>query len=299
MRAFIGLPAIALAVLTLVTMTAPAQADDANSAPPQVKLTAAGDEGLIGPGKTTLARFSTEAPDPSWEYAPRSKVGVSCTIDGFGVPCAPTYYGCCAQPESVAPLSLDARWDAQASSAGLGTYFGEVAVPEGLSSGLHTVAVTATDEDGTGQPATVAVTYDATPPSAPELTQAPSHVTHERKPIFRFAATDGVRLISKRDEPFWATLRRLDPPGQVYRANGAGGGSYLSVWGPTCPTLRSCSDRGQAVYEAFERGFGYGVPEWLVAGLYEFRVRARDAVGNVSPYTTYRFRIVPRRERRR
>jgi hypothetical protein len=280
-------------------MTAPAQADDANSVPPQVKLTAAGDEGLIGPGKTTLARFSTEASGPSWEYAPGSKVSVSCTIDGRGVPCAPAYDGCCAQPASVASLGLYARWVARVSSAGLGTYFGEVALPKGLSSGLHTVTVAATDEDGTSQPATVAVTYDATPPSAPELTQVPSHVTRERKPILRFAATDDVRLISKRDEPFWAALRRLDPPGQVYRANGFGGGSYLSVWGPTCPTLRSCSGRGQAVYEAFERGFGYGVPERLVAGLYEFRVRARDAVGNVSPYTTYRFRIVPRRERRR
>lgn len=283
MRAFIGLLASALAVLPLVAMTAPAQADDANSVPPQVKLTAAEGEGLIGPGKRTLARFSTEAPDPSWEYAPGSKVTVSCTIDGRGVPCAPIYDGCCAQPASV----------------GLGTYFGEVAAPKGLSSGLHTVAVTATDEDGTGPPATVAVTYDATPPSAPKLTQVPSHVTHERKPIFRFAATDGVRLISKRDEPFWAALRRLDPPGQVYRAYGGGSGSYLSVWGPFCPTLRSCSGRGQAVYEAFERGFGYGVPERLVAGLYEFRVRARDAVGNVSPYTTYRFRIVPRQRQRR
>jgi hypothetical protein len=297
MRTFVGLLAVALAVLPLVAMSAPAQADDANSAPPQVKLTAAGDEGLIGPGKTTLARFSTEAPDPSWEYAPGSKVSVSCTIDGRGAPCAPIYDGCCAQHESVAPLSLDAGWGAQASSAGLGTYVGELAVPKGLSSGLHTVAVVATDEDGTGQPATVAVTYDATPPSAPELTQVPAHVTHERKPIFRFAATDDVRLISKRDEPFWAALRRLDPPGQVYRTNRSG--SYLSVWGPTCPTLRSCSDRGQAVYEGFDRSLGYGVPERLVAGLYEFRVRARDAVGNVSPYTTYRFRIVPRRARRR
>lgn len=291
-----GLLAIALAVLSLVARTAPAQADDANSVPPQVKLISVGDEGLIGPGKTTLARFSTEAPDPSWEYAPRSKVSVTCTVDGLAVPCAPTYSGCCAQP-APAPITLDARWGAQASSAGLGTYVGEVAVPKDLSSGLHAVAVVATDEDGTGQPATLAVTYDAIPPLAPELTQVPSHLTHERKPIFRFAATDGVRLISKRDEPFWAALRRLDPPGQVYRANPSG--SYLSVWGPTCPTLRSCSDRGQAVYEAFERGFGYGVPERLVAGLYEFRVRARDAVGNVSPYTTYRFRVVPRRKRRR
>jgi hypothetical protein len=294
MRAFIGLTT-ALAVLQFVAITAPAQADDANSAPPRVKLTAAGDEGLIGPGKTTLAHFSTEAPDSSWEYAPGSKVSVSCTLDGRGVACAPAYDGCCAQPASVAPLSLGARWAARASSAGLGVYVGEVAVPKGLSSGLHTLAVAATDEDGTSQPATVAVTYDAIPPSAPKLTQVPSHLTHERKPIFRFAATDGVRLISKRDEPFWATLRRLHPPGQVYRANPRG--SYLSVWGPNCPTLRSCSDRAQAVYEAFERNLGYGVPERLSAGLYEFRVRARDAVGNVSSYTTYRFRIVPRRKR--
>jgi hypothetical protein len=286
---------IAFSLLAAVLVATPANAMDTNGAAPQVKLTAAGQEGILGPGKTTLAYFHTEAPDPSWEYAPDSKVDFACTIDGASTPCAGTYYGCCRGTPEVVPFRPFLRQDADARSAGLGIYTGSVPLPAHLADGTHTITVTATDEDGTGPPATVTAIYDTMPPSAPELTEMPPRVSHIRKPIFRFAATDDVRLLTKRGEPFVAGLRRLDPPGQHYRQNGSG--SYMSTWGPFCPTLLACSARSQAVYEAFERSLSFGVPERLVAGLYEFRVGAHDAVGNKSALTTYRFRVAPGKRR--
>lgn len=269
---------------------APASADDANVAPPQVKLKAAGKEGLLGLGKSTLAYFETEAPEPSWEYTPDSKVTFACAIDGAPTPCAGTFYGCC-HTTAEAPAARATEAPPFIPKPGFGVYTGRVPLPTRLTDGVHTITVTATDEDGTGPPASVSVIYDTTPPAAPELTEMPPRVSHIRKPIFRFASTDNVRLLTKRGEPLVAGLRRLHPPGQVYRQNGSG--SYLSTWGPFCPTLLACSARSQAVYEAAERGLFFGIPERLVAGLYEFRVRARDAVGNKSALTTYRFRIAP------
>jgi len=112
-----------------------------------------------------------------------------------------------------------------------------------------------------------------------------------RKPIFRFGATDDQRLVRKRGEPFTASLRRLQPPGLVYRSN-AFVESFLEVWFPRCPTLLTCSTQAQASYMVSEGWYSYGEPERLTAGLYELRVRARDAVGNKSPLTTYRFRVL-------
>jgi hypothetical protein len=172
-----------------------------------------------------------------------------------------------------------------------------VPIPKGLSAGPHTVTVVATDEDGTDpEPPSIAVTMDRTPPAAPQLTQVPPRRSKIRKPIFRFSASDEVRLASKDREIFTAVLRRLKPTGAVYR--NAYANSFLDVWGPRCPTLLTCSTRAQATYMVSERWYSYGEPERLIPGLYELRVRARDAVGNKSPFTTYRFRILPGKPRR-
>jgi hypothetical protein len=276
----------------LLLSAATAQAQDANTSPPQVELRAAGQEGILGPRASSLAFYSTAAPDPGSEFAPDSTVSFTCTVDAQRVPCGATYEGCC---RTSAPLS-EPRADgagvlAEDRQFGLGPFSGSVPVLKGLASGPHTVTVTATDEDGTGPPASVTVDYDTTPPSAPELTQMPPRRSRIHKPLFRYAATDGVRLLSKRDQPFKAELRRLDPAEVIFHEHSEGG--YLGTWVPRCSTLLTCAGRSQAVYEGFQRSFGFGVPEWLPPGRYEFSVLARDAVGNQSPLTRYRFQILP------
>jgi hypothetical protein len=271
----------AVVALLLLAGAAGARAQDLNTAPPQVELRSAGNEAILGPAVRRLATFRTAAPDPSWEYAPQSAVSFTCTIDGRAIPCGSTYFGCCKTP-SATPL---------ARQFGLGTFIGSVPVPRGLASGPHTVTVTATDEDGTGPPASVPVTYDTTPPSAPELIEAPPRASHDHKPTFRYTATDDVRLIGKRDEAFRAALRRLGPrPEVIFREHRES--FYIGTWSPRCSTLRTCTGRSRASYEGFQRNLGFGVPEWLPAGRYEFSVYARDAVGNESPPTHYRFRIL-------
>lgn len=274
-----------------------AQAQDANTSPPQVELRAAGQEGILGAKASSLAFYSTAAPDPSWEYAPDSKVTFVCAVDARNVPCGATYEGCCRTSGPVMEaFSGRAGAPGKDRQFGLGPFSGSVPVPKGLASGTHTVTVTATDEDGTGPPATATVIYDTTPPSAPELTEAPSRRTRIHKPLFRYTATDDVRLIDKRQEAFRAELRRLDPSEVIFRERRES--AYIGSWIPHCATLLTCTGRSQAMYEGFQRGLGIGVPEWLRPGLYEFSVYARDAVGNKSPVTRYRFRILPGRRRR-
>jgi hypothetical protein len=284
-----------LALLTGAVMASPAGAADANSVPPQVELTAAGIEGILGSGKEDLAHFVTVAPDPSYEYSPESEVHFACAVDARTVPCVGSYDGCCRVVREI-PVRAAPESPAAAGGLGLGVFRGAVLKPKWLADGPHTVTVTATDEDGTSAPVSVDDTYDIEPPSTPRLTQVPPRVGHERKPIFRFTSTDDARLLSKRGEPFRAVLRRLAPPWQTYRPGF--GGSYLGTWDTACPSLLTCEGRSQAEYEASEHGsLFFGVPERLVAGPYEFKVRARDAVGNKSAYARYRFRIVPGKPR--
>jgi hypothetical protein len=168
-------------------------------------------------------------------------------------------------------------------------------MPKHLPNGPHTVTVVATDEDGTDhEPPSVTVVMDRTPPTAPELTQVPPRRSRIHKPIFRFSASDDQRLVQRGAEAFTASLRRLKPPGIVYRSDGFRE-VFLSMYFPRCPTLLTCSTRAQAAYMVSERGYSYGEPERLTPGAYELRVRARDAVLNKSPLTSYRFRILPGR----
>jgi len=272
----------AVAALLLLLGATVAQAQDPNTAPPQVELRAAGQEGILGPKASVLAFFSTTTTDPSGEYAPDSAVSFACAVDALAVPCGGSYGGCCrAAPGSPAPNAKFVP----------GPFDGSVPVPQDLASGSHTVTVIATDEDGTGPPASVTVSYDTTPPTAPELIQAPPRASHIHKPLFRYTATDDVRLIDKKDDPFRSALRRLDPPEVIFRERREGG--YLGTLIPRCPTLLTCTGGSRAVYEGFQRGYSFGVPEWLPPGRYEFSVLARDAVGIKSPLSRYRFRILP------
>jgi hypothetical protein len=285
----------ALALLLLFLATAPtAGAEDGNSLPPSVKLTPGGrnNEGVVGPKQAILATFETEEPDPSWAYRTGSKVSFTCLLDGGPVDCPVSFEGCCRMSAPAASHQSAAESTPALPPYGYGRFAGTVPVPPGLASGSHTITVSAADEDGTSPtPATIAVIYDDDPPEAPQLTQAPPRRSHIRKPIFRFTATDAERLVGSRDREFAAVLRRLDPPGVAYRENDSE--SFMDVWGARCPTLLTCSTRAQAAYMASEQWYSYGEPERLTAGLYEFRVRALDAVGNKSPLKTYRFRILP------
>lgn len=287
----------AVVALTLPLSAATAQADDANTTPPLVELRAAGQEGILGPKSPNLAFFSTATSEPGSEYAPKSKVSFACTVDARTVPCGATYSGCCSAGVPIAePLAgSPARPLREGGQFVPGPFIGSVPMPTSLTDGPHTVTVTATDGDGTGPPASVGVTYDTTPPSAPELTKAPPHVSHIHKPTFRYRATDAVRLIGKRDEVFRAAFRRLDPPEWIFRERRES--FYIGSWIPRCTTLLVCEGRSRAVYEGFQRNLFFGVPEWLQPGPYEFSVYARDAVGNESPLTRYRFRILPGRAR--
>ena len=271
---------------------APASAGDANSVPPRIELTAAGPEGMVGPGMEALAYFSTPdwgtegAADESWRYTKGSKVTFSCTIDGRPVRCPVEH------EEVIEGPGILLRPTGSGERVRPGPFYGYVPVPKGLANGPHTLTVVATDEDGTDpNPPSVTVAMDRTPPQAPELTQVPPHRSWVRKPIFRFRASDDLRLVKEHAEPFTASLRRLNPPGLVFKSF-SGADSFLEVWGVRCPTLATCSTRAQASYLVSEDWYSYGEPERLTPGRYELRVRVRDAVGNKSPLTTYRFRVL-------
>ncbi|MGN6816369.1 MAG: hypothetical protein ACTHK3_09845, partial [Solirubrobacterales bacterium] len=239
---------LVLCACGVAVLAAPALAGDANQVPPQVELTPAGQEGIVGPRSEALAYFSTsesEVPggDTSAEYTRGSKVTFACTLDGRPIRCPAEYL----ETEAGRGVLLRAR--AKRGREVLpGPFYGWVPMPKRLASGPHTITVVATDEDGTdADPPSVTVTVDRTPPSAPELTQVPPRRSWTHKPIFRFAASDDVRLVRKRGETFTASLRRLKPPGLVWKSN-AFADSFLSVWFPTCPTLLTCSTRAQASY---------------------------------------------------
>jgi hypothetical protein len=75
-------------------------------------------------------------------------------------------------------------------------------------------------------------------------------------------------------------------------------GNYLEWRGPFCPTALKCT---QVVWPAYsaegENGTTFGIAERLSPGLYAFWVKATDAVGNESPTTRYRFRVLGSRHR--
>jgi len=273
-------------------LAAPAQAGDANRVPPQIELTPGGPEGLIGPRAEALAFFSTgesEVPgeDSSAEYTKGSKVSFVCSLDGLPVRCPVEYL----ETETGGGVLL--RRGPGGGRLLPGPFYGSVPIPQRLASGPHAVTVVATDEDGTDpNPPSVTVTVDRTPPDAPELTQKPPRRSWDRKPIFRFTSSDDLRLVGEGGEVFTGSLRRLKPPGLVWKSN-ASFDSFLSLYFPRCPTLLTCSNRAQASYMVSEGSYSYAEPERLNPGLYEFRIRSWDSVLNKSPLTTYRFRILP------
>lgn len=277
-------------------LASPAFAGDANSLPPKIELTPAGQEGFIGPRARVLAYFSTPDfgdADESWRYAKGSKVTFACSLDGHPVHCAAEY----VEVVSGAEVEFLRPHHGSREPALPGPFYGAVSVPKQLASGPHVVTVVATDEDGTDpNPPSVTVTMDRTPPSAPELTQAPPHRSWIHKPVFRFSASDDLRLVGGGGDVFTGSLRRLDRSGLVWKSTGDGA-SFLSVWFPRCPTLLTCSTRAQADYMVSEDWYSYGEPERLNPGVYEFRVRSWDAVLNKSPLTTYRFRVLRGRPR--
>lgn len=284
-----------LALGAFLAMPIAVSADDANSVPPRIELSPGGTEGLVGPRTEALAYFSTPdqgTEDTSSEYTKGSRVTFACTLDARPIRCPAEYEETIEGGTLLRPRLTGSR-----ERHLPGPFHGYVPVPKNLPAGPHTVTVVATDEDGTDpEPPSVAVTMDRTPPTAPELTQVPPRRSWVRKPIFRFSASDDVRLVKKRGEIFTAVLRRLHPTGAVYRGN-AFADSFLEVWGARCPTLLTCSTRAQASYMVGEHWYSYGEPERLTPGLYELRVRADDAVGNKSPFTAYRFRILRSRPR--
>lgn len=256
---------------------APALAGDANSVPPTVTLLLAGPEELVGPRSESLVYFTTEAPEPKpgAEYKEGSKVRFSCRLDGRPIRCPAGHLKVRSRGRSL-PSPFDGR----------------VPIPPNLSQGPHTVTVVATDEDGTDpNPPSVTVTFDSTPPTAPVLEDGPPPRSRQHKPVFQFSASDDVRLVSADESIFTVALRRIRPAPFVYEEDGNDGSFHWSLL--ECPTLLFCSTQARAYYWGWGNGVSFSIRERLPAGLYEFRGRASDAVGNRSPLTTYRFRILP------
>lgn len=276
----------------------PASAGDANSVPPTVTLMPSGPEGLVGPRSEAMIYFSTEVrgegveADPAAEYTKGSKVTFSCSIDGRPIRCPSEYL----ETEGGDGILLHS-WRAPERTLP-GPFDGRIPIPPNLSSGPHTVTVVASDEDGTApNPPSAVVTFDRTPPTRPKLEVRPSRSSRRHKPVFWFSASDEVRLVRADEERiFTAKLRRLRPSPHLYREGGSDGSFEWSMF--RCPTLLTCSARGRAYYWGRGNGVSTGIYERLPRGLYEFRIRARDAVGNKSPFKTYRFRILPGPERR-
>lgn len=292
--------AVGLMLCVGVLAPAVALAGDANGLPPKIGLRAGGEpEGTIGPpGKglgynETIAYFETTAPDRTWEYKKNSKVSFSCAIDGIPAGCNSEQDVCCLRVVEFAQRSsrpLDIPRD------GYGPFRGEVITPPTLAGGVHTVTVIATDEDGAEASAqSVQVLMDRQPPSAPQFLKLPERTSRDHKPRFRYLSTDDNGFPERTytsTELFDAQLRRLRPDGPKL-SKGDPFGNYLEWRGPYCPTPRECSETDFAAYSADAgHGLSFGVAEWLRPGLYEFSVSATDAVGNESPRSRYRFRIL-------
>lgn len=278
-------------------LAAPAVAGDRNSVPPQIQLTADGPEGFVGPDSHVLAYFATAGwltgtgggTGSGGEYTQGSKVHFSCKLDGRHIRC-PAHFVRIGRGTAELARAEPRKKHKRRPLAG--PFEGYVPIPKHLPEGPHTVTVIATDEDGTqADPPTITVTMDRTPPSAPELTEVPPHRSRDHKPLFGFSASDDTRLLRSNGDVFTGSLRRLKPSPYAYRSDRFGGG-FLGLWPLECPTLLTCSNKARAAYEAYEHRYSYGEDEWLVPGVYEFRIRARDLVGNESPLTTYRFRIL-------
>jgi hypothetical protein len=271
----------------------PALAGDANKVPPRIELTASGQEGIVGPRSEALAYFSTSESEPpgedtSAEYTRGSVVTFACTLDGRPVRCPADYQ---VTEEGEGEL-LRPQGERRRTRFLPGPFYGWVPPPEHLSPGPHTITVVATDEDGTDpNPPSVTVQFDPVPPKAPELIDPPPRRSHRHKPVFRFSASDDIRLVRKREDIFTVKLLRLRPEHHRWR-EGAYEGAF--EWGLLrCPTLLTCTARARAYYFGNGNGVSLGIPERLPAGLYEFLIRARDSASNKSPRTTYRFRILP------
>jgi hypothetical protein len=275
--------------------TGMAVANDANHKPPEITLTASGADGVIGPSSRSLAFFSTPTTygpdaDPKAGYTPDSRVTFACTLDGRPIRCSSEYL---QTSEGGGGVFFSAQRAPTKPRYIPSEYIGSVPTPEHLASGPHTVTVVATDEDGTDpNPPTVEVTLDREPPTKPVLITKPPKRSRIHKPNFRFRSEDDIRFVTSRTESFFARLRRVRPNREVFTRRGEAG--FFSPWVQDCPSLLTCT--GQAKVAYFVPGFGgleLGMAEWLPPGLYEIFVSARDAAGNKSRLTRYRFRILP------
>jgi hypothetical protein len=320
--------ALALCACFLLAPTA-AFAEDANTVPPDVELHLGGEpDGIFGPKESefgasyeNLAFFETTEPDPSWAYKIGSTVSFSCLLDGQPTECPVELEPCCEarrlrplRPARICRRKQDARdrrrpcrprpisETAPEATPDDGPFRGIVPVPSGLAPGSHTLTVIASDEDGVDPaPPSVTIYLDTTPPSTPTFLRAPPRISRNGKPNFRFTASDDHVFPSEGDHPgiyypaFDASLRRLRPRGPT-RQSSSPFGSYVSLWRERCLTAAVCSASAQPVYSSYAgRGLWFGIPELLSPGLYEFRVQARDAVGNESPVAKRRFKVLPER----
>jgi hypothetical protein len=314
-----------IAIVACLVAPTGAAATDGNAVPPKLGLHPGGQpEGEFGPTDSefgeyfeSLAFFETEEPGPDWAYTADSAVSFSCLLDGLPVACSAKVEPCCRAMRAIPVFKRKClrrkggkgrtrrckpvRTPHPGKVEGTpndGPARGEVPVPPGLTPGTHTITVIARDEDGVDPtPPSVTVFLDTTPPSAPVLLEAPDRVSRDGKPDFRFASADDRAFPGDGDhpgifyEPFDASLRRIQPRGPTLHSSNPFD-SYISIWRQRCMTVYECSASARPVYEAGNGSLGFGVPELLRPGLYEFAVQARDAVGNESPSTRYRFRIL-------
>jgi hypothetical protein len=314
------LSCVALAVCLCAIVPSSAAANDANTVPPHLELTASGtNEHPVGLHGGSLAYYSTEEPDSSWGYSANSDVSFQCLIDGQPAPCSQSYHDeCCPVRVPKARILCRPRGKKLASSAarrrkpcrprpiavgepyvppgrtlGYGPFTGWVPIPLELPNGTHTVTVIAADEDGVDpNPPTVTAVYDIVAPAAPQILAAPPRVSRDPKPKFRYTAVDERKLYDTYNDPFSASLRRVKPPGPEIH-NGSPFGNYLEWRGPFCPTIFRCTEVAWPAYSGSgEGGTSFGIRERLSPGLYEFSVSVSDTVFNESPATTYRFRVL-------